>query len=253
MASLNPTGRFSSRVEDYILYRPSYPSQIMPLFARECGLSAESTVADIGSGPGFLTKLFLDFGCAAIGVEPNKEMREAGDRILAQYPRFASCDGRAEQTGLAGASVDLITAGQAFHWFDAQAARIEFRRILRPPRWVALTWNERLVTGEFLAGYEDLMRRYAPDYEKADHRRIDAGRITEFFEHPDWKLATFPNVQHFDWPGLLGRLDSSSYAPNRDDPAYEPLIAELKSLFDAHQNTGRVDFLYETKLYYGRL
>ncbi|HLH00039.1 MAG TPA: class I SAM-dependent methyltransferase [Bryobacteraceae bacterium] len=253
MPSLDPTGRFSSRVEDYILYRPSYPPEIVPLLAGECGLTAESTVADIGCGTGLLAKLFLDFGCAVSGVEPNTEMREAGDRLLARYPRFISVDGRAEQTGLATASVDLVTAGQAFHWFDPQAAHGEFRRILRAPGWVALVWNERLVTGDFLAGYENLMRRYAPEYSKVDHRRIGAGRISDFFEHRKWKLATFPNVQHFDWTGLRGRLDSSSYAPPRGDPSYEPLIAELRRLFDTHQNNGRVDFRYGTNLYYGRL
>jgi len=253
MAALEPTERFSSRVDDYIRYRPSYPREIVPLLARACGLNANSTIADVGSGTGLLTKLFLDFGCAAIGVEPNNEMREAGERILAQYERFTSVDGRAEQTGLADASVDLIAAGQAFHWFDPSATRPEFRRILRIPRWVALIWNERLVTGDFLAGYEDLVLRCGPDYSKIDHRRIDADRISKFFEHRNWKLATFPNAQHFDWTGLCGRLDSSSYAPRPGDKNYEPTIAELKRLFESHQKNGRVDFLYSTNVYYGTL
>ncbi len=253
MSALDPTGRFSSRVDDYVRYRPSYPAEIVELLARECGLSLESTVGDIGSGTGFLAKLFLDFGCAVVGVEPNKEMREAGEHILAQYQRFTSVDGRAEQTGLADASVDLIAAGQAFHWFDPTATRAEFRRILRGPRWVALIWNERLVTGEFLAGYENLALRYGPDYSKIDHRRVDADRISEFFEHRAWKLATFPNAQHFDWTGLCGRLDSSSYAPRPGDENYEAMLAELRRLFEAHQKNGRVDFLYSTNVYYGTL
>jgi len=253
MANLNPTARFSSRVDDYIRYRPSYPADVVHLLARECGLSAGSTVADIGSGTGFLAKLFLELGCAVTGVEPNREMRGAGDRILSRYGKFRSVDGRAETTGLPDSSVDLVAAGQAFHWFDPPATRAEFRRILRSPRWVALVWNERLENGEFLAGYEDLMRRYSADYSKVDHRRIDADRITQFFEHRNWKLGTFPNVQHFDWTGLRGRLDSSSYAPQPDDSSYEPLLDELKQLFETHQKNGRVDFVYDTNLYYGIL
>ena len=245
--------RFSSRVDDYVRYRPSYPAGIVPLLERDCGLRANSTIADIGSGPGFLAKLFLDFGCAVIGVEPNKEMREAGDRLLAAYNRFNSVDGRAESSGLADSSIDLIASGQAFHWFEPAPARAEFRRILRHPRRVVLVWNERLVTGEFLAGYEGLALRYGPDYRKIDHRRIDADRITEFFEHRDWKLATFPNVQHFDWTGLRGRLDSSSYAPRPGDANYEPMMASLRRLFDDHQKNGYVDFLYSTNVYYGTL
>lgn len=253
MAALDPTGRFSSRVDDYIRYRPSYPREIVPLLARECGLNGDSTIADVGSGTGLLTKLFLDFGCAVIGVEPNKEMREAGDRILAHHQRFTSIEGSAEQTGLPDASVDLIAAGQAFHWFDPAATRLEFRRILRPPRWVALIWNERLMTDDFLVGYESLVLRYGPDYRKIDHRRIDADRISEFFEHRNWKLTTFPNVQHFDWTGLRGRLESSSYAPPPGDTNYEPMMAELRRLFETHQKNGHVDFLYSTNVYCGTL
>jgi SAM-dependent methyltransferase len=253
MAALDPTGRFSSRVDDYVRYRPSYPPEIVALLTRECGLSAESTVGDIGSGTGFLTKLFLDFGCTVAGVEPNREMREAGERMLARYEKFSSVDGRAEQTGLGNSSVDLAAAGQAFHWFEPAAARAEFRRILRGPRWVALVWNERLVTGEFLAGYEDLALRYGPDYSKIDHRRVDADRISEFFEHRAWKLATFPNVQHFGWTGLRGRLDSSSYAPRPGDENYAAMLDELRRLFETHQKNGQVDFLYSTNVYYGTL
>lgn len=253
MAALDPTERFSSRVDDYVRYRPSYPAEVVGLLARECGLSTESTVADIGSGTGFLTKLFLDFGCAVMGVEPNREMRDAGERMLAQYERFGSVDGRAEQTGLGNSTIDLAAAGQAFHWFEPTATRVEFRRILRAPRWVALIWNERLVTGEFLAGYEELMLRFGPDYSKIDHRRVDANRISDFFEHRAWKLATFPNVQHFDWTGLRGRLDSSSYAPRPGDQNYQAILAELRRLFETHQKNGQVDFVYRTNVYYGTL
>jgi SAM-dependent methyltransferase len=223
------------------------------LLQRECGLSADSTVADIGSGTGFLSKLFLNLGCRVIGVEPNTAMRQAGEKLLAQYPRFTSLDARAEQTGLADASVDLVAAGQAFHWFAAAEARQEFHRILQPPRWVALIWNEREVTGGFLTGYEALLHRYAPDYAKVDHRQIDATRITAFFGHHNWKLATFRNVQKFDRTGVLGRLHSSSYAPTPGTPNYDPLVSELDSLFEAHHHNGQIDFLYQTTLYYGTL
>ncbi|HYL37292.1 MAG TPA: class I SAM-dependent methyltransferase [Bryobacteraceae bacterium] len=253
MTDLNPTGRFSSRVDDYARYRPSYPLEILLLLERECGLTPNSTVADAGSGTGLLTKLFLDYGCRVIGIEPNRQMRAAGDRFLEQYERFSSVDARAEQTTLPDSSVDLVAAGQAFHWFNAAASRLEFSRILRPPKWVALIWNEREVNGDFLTGYEELLLRYAADYAKIDHRQIDANRITEFFAHRNWKLATFPTVQKFDWTGLRGRLESSSYAPRPEDQSYKPILAELRRLFTRHQVEGHVHFLYQTNIYYGQL
>lgn len=253
MAHLNPTGRFSSRADDYSRYRPSYPAEIVPLLERECGLKSSSIVADVGSGTGLLSKLFLDFGCRVIGIEPNREMREAGIEFLAQYSKFSAKEARAEQTGLPDSSVDLVAAGQAFHWFDPAAARNEFQRILRAPKWVALIWNEREVTGGFLSGYEQLLHQYAPDYSRVDHRQIGSKQMSEFFGHSNWKLATFANVQEFDLAGVLGRLRSSSYSPHPGDAAYEPMMAELKALFETQQQNGRVAFLYRTNLYYGTL
>ncbi len=142
---IDPTQRFSSRVDNYIRYRPSYPAAIVDLLEKECGLTPEWVVADIGTGPGNLTRLFLDNGARVVGVEPNREMREAGERLLRGYSTYSSVAGTAEATTLANASVDLVTAGQAFHWFDQARARREFARVLRAPRWVALVWNERRV------------------------------------------------------------------------------------------------------------
>jgi SAM-dependent methyltransferase len=206
----DPTKRFSSRVDAYVNYRPSYPEALIPWIERECGLTAQARIADIGSGTGILSRLFLDFGCHVFGVEPNADMRHAAERVLAAEPRFHSVDGRAEATTLAEGSVDFVTAGQAFHWFDPAAARAEFRRILTPPGWVVLVWNERLVTPGFLTEYEDLLQRLSTDYGRVDHRQVGAEAIGQFFGHEEWLSASFPNHQDLDWEGLRGRLLSSS-------------------------------------------
>src|SRR6266446_9260655 len=110
-----PTERFSNRVENYIRYRPGYPKEIIELLKAECGLFPQSVVADAGSGTGLLAKLFLENGNLVFGIEPNREMRAAGERLLQAYPRFTSIAGTAEATTLPGQSVDFVTAGQAFH------------------------------------------------------------------------------------------------------------------------------------------
>src|ERR1700733_1792479 len=96
--ALDPTKRFSSRVENYVCYRPTYPAEIIDLLRQDCGLTKDSTVADIGSGTGKLSELFLKAGCEVFGVEPNKEMREAGERM--DFENFTSIDGTAEATNL---------------------------------------------------------------------------------------------------------------------------------------------------------
>jgi SAM-dependent methyltransferase len=249
----DPTKRFSSRVEDYIRYRPSYPAEVISWLARECGLTAQSRVADIGSGTGILARLFLDFGCRVFAVEPNADMRAGAERQLADEPRFHSIEGRAEATALPDASVDLVTAGQSFHWFDPAAARAEFRRILRPGGWVVLIWNERLVTAGFLADYEDLLQRLSTDYGRVDHRQIGDEAIGRFFAHDSWRVASFPNHQDFDWEGIRGRLLSSSYAPLPGSPKFAPMMEELEAIFAKYHQGGHVKVVYETKMYVGQL
>jgi SAM-dependent methyltransferase len=253
LIGVNPTGRFSSRAGDYARYRPSYPPEIIALLQRECGLTGDSVVADIGSGTGLLAELFLKLGCSVRGIEPNAEMRRVGEGILAPFPKFESINATAEHTGLPGASVDLVVAGQSFHWFNAPAARTEFCRILRHPRWAVLIWNERRVSEGFLAGYEDLVHRWAPEYQAVDHRRIDSVAFSQFFGHAEWRLATFENHQEFDFAGVQGRLQSSSYAPPPQSDNFQPMMNELERLFQDHQTAGKVRFLYDTKAYFGKL
>jgi SAM-dependent methyltransferase len=249
------TRLFSPRVEDYIRYRPSYPPAIIDLLERECGLTREWAVADVGSGPGNLSRLFLEHGNRVLGVEPNREMREAGERLLPDHPGFVSVDGAAEATGLPDGSVDLVAAGQAFHWFDQGRARLEFRRILRPPRWVALVWNERRVGGApFQEAYERLLVRYGTDYARARHRdAADAAALDGFFGPGGYGRASFENVQMFDFEGLRGRLLSSSYAPLPGQPGHAEMLAELRKIFEEYEEDGRIAFEYDTTVYYGRV
>jgi SAM-dependent methyltransferase len=248
------TRRFSSRVENYLKYRPSYPPEVVGILAAECGLTPRALVADIGAGTGLLAQLFLNNGNRVLGVEPNREMREAGARLLADYPQYAAVDGTAEATTLDDQSIDFITAGQAFHWFDREKARAEFARILRPGGWVALVWNERRIdSNPFLAAYEQLLRTYAGDYATLNHRQVDQQQIAAFFKAGTFKMQTFENRQIFDYEGVKGRLLSSSYTPEPGQPAHQPMLDELAAIVRAHQADGSVAFEYDTNVYYGQL
>jgi len=247
------TQRFSSRVDNYVRYRPSYPKAVTGLLRAECGLTSNAVVADIGSGTGKLTELLLESGWRVFGVEPNQEMREAGERLLNSNPRFTSVAATAEATTLPEKCADLVVAGQAFHWFDRERTRAEFLRILKPGGWVALIWNDRRTDATpFLAAYEELLREFATDYDQVNHRNIDAATLQHFFG-AEPKLRRFPYTQHFDFEGLKGRLLSSSYAPERGRPNHEAMLAGLKKLFEVHQMNGLVAFEYNTLVYYAPL
>jgi SAM-dependent methyltransferase len=248
------TRRFSSRVDNYVKYRPPYPPEVVALLAAKCGLTPNTLVADIGAGTGLLAELFLKGGYRVFGVEPNREMREAGERLLADYPQYTGIDGTAEATTLGDHSADIITAGQAFHWFDRTKARAEFARILRPGGWVALVWNERRVDSTlFLQAYEQLLRSYSSEYETLNHRQIDQATIAAFFEPGTFALQSFVNTQIFDFEGVKGRLLSSSYTPEPGQPTYQPMLDELAAIFQQYQVDDAVAFEYDTKVYYGQL
>ena len=251
----DPTKRFSSRVEAYVKYRPSYPEALLEALERECALSRPSVIADVGSGTGISTELLLRRGHRVYGIEPNAEMREAAERLLAPWRDFVSIDGRAEATGLDGQSVDLVFAAQAFHWFDPAACRREFTRILRPPGNVALVWNDRSVDASpFLVAYEALLRAQSIDYEKVKRGDDVSGAVLdEFFAPRGYRTLRFANWQDFDREGLIGRALSSSYVPGPGHPGHERFFAELGRIHDAHAREGRVRFEYTTSLHLGRV
>lgn len=249
----DPTTRFTDRVANYVRYRPNYPDELFALLSREAHLDSASTIADIGSGTGISTRRLLRTGANVVGVEPNDAMRSAAEAALSDDPKFRSVNGTSEATTLPPGSVDLVAAFQAFHWFDRAAARREFVRILKPGGLIALVWNERIEHGSaFLEGYEALLREFAGDYLAVRHNAIKQEELTAWFGG-EMRIARFEIAQRFDFEGTLGRLMSSSYAPQEGDPRHAPMVAELRRLFDATNEDGAVEFRYETNVYYGPL
>jgi SAM-dependent methyltransferase len=246
--------RFSNRVADYVRYRPSYPPALLDLLSRECGLRRDHVIADIGSGTGLLSKLFLDHGNRLFGVEPNAEMRAAGEDFLREYSNFTSVDGSAEATTLPANSVDFIAVGQAFHWFDVAAVSREFRRILKADGWAVVIWQDRrMEEAPFARGYENLIERFGVDYKKVKDSYPEADKIRHFFDAGTFRTCDLPNQQILDWDGLQGRLRSSSYAPTQSSESYAPMMEELRRTFDAHQIDGFVRMEYFARVYFGKL
>lgn len=250
-----PTERFSNRVGDYQRSRPGYPPELAPWLMAACGLVPGDVAADVGSGTGLFARELLAAGLKVSGVEPNAPMREAGKHFLAGFgAAYASRPGTAEATGLAAASVKLVTAAQAFHWFEPAPTRAEFARVLVPGGHVALVWNLRREDTPFLRGYEALLQAHAREYaDSGVPAQANEQIISAFFAPQAWRSHGFEYVQRFDREGLRGRLLSSSYAPAAGTPGHQPMLMALDALFDAHQRDGRVDFGYDTRVFVGRL
>jgi SAM-dependent methyltransferase len=253
MFMTDPTRRFSSRVDNYSKYRPHYPPEVVATLRDECGLASSSVIADIGSGTGFLSELFLKNGNPVFAVEPNCDMRAAAGELL-KYPGFHNVSGRAEDTTLEDHSVDFVVSGQAFHWFDLHPTRNEFMRILKTSGCVMIVWNEReLETAPFLIAYENILKEYAPECMQMDHKKAYRTALTDFYGASGFETRVFHYQQLLDYAGVKGRLLSSSYTPESGHPNHEPMLAALLKVFHAHEVNGRVAFEYTTRMYFGRL
>jgi len=246
------TRRFSKRVADYVRYRPRYPQQVIDILVAEAGLTSKSIIADIGSGTGFSTELFLKHGCLSYGVEPNTDMREAGAEYLEQYPNFISINGSAEKTTLPKGAVNFVTAGQALHWFNPPAALSEFNRILKPGGKLAFFWNERDPSpSDFMSEYMTIVEAYILEERTAHHSDVGSERLAYLFADGAYAEHHIPWTQSTNLEQLIGRAVSSSYMPTRDDPRAEAMISDLTALFNRHASDGQVNFHYVTDLFFG--
>jgi SAM-dependent methyltransferase len=243
--------RFSGRVNDYSLYRPSYPAALIDVLAAEASFAPGKAVADVGAGTGKLSSLFADRGSIVYCIEPNSEMLHACRKELLGKRNCNFIQATAERTGLAPGSVDIVSAGQSFHWFDAEAAGIEFFRILRPDGCVFIVWNTRLGNANpFMKRYCELIEKYSVSAASSmsSHRE----GIDKLFGRKHFVSGTMPNSQVLDFRGLTGRLSSASYTPAYGSPEYVSMLSDARSLFDRFESGGRVELLYQTEYYIGR-
>jgi SAM-dependent methyltransferase len=250
---LSPTERFSTKVENYVKYRPHYPPAVLDLLRAECGLSPEWTIADVGSGTAISSELFVANGNRVLGVEPNAAMRAAGEAHMAAHPNFVSVAGTAEETTLPDASVDMVLAGQAFHWFDPERARREFVRILKGGGWLVLMWNSRDDGVPFQQEYEKFVIEFGTDYSEIRHQNFTDEVLAEFYAPAEMRIARFNQAQVVDFEGFSGRVLSSSYIPGPGHERYGAMLAGLRGLFEQYAVDGKVSLDLVTLVYYGQL
>ncbi len=232
------TQRFTGKVEAYERYRERYPAEKVLAQLREwCGLRADWVVADVGAGTGMLAEVFLGNGNRVIAIEPNEEMRAACERLKERWPGLEVVDATAEATGLADASVEMVGAGRAFHWFDTQRALAEFRRVLKPGGWVALVSAGRAhIETEQALDFERLLVEFGNDqtYARSTYRVHD--KLEELFV--DLHQAKIPGEQRMDWETLRGFAQSISVVPQRGTPGFEAFEVELRKHFERFARDG---------------
>jgi len=261
---------FTQRVEYYAKYRPHYPRAVLDLLKSECGLTSAHIIADVGSGTGFLTELFLENGNPVFGIEPDPDMRVAAEYYLQSFPNFTSIAAPAEATTLPNQSVDFLTAGQAFHWFNIEQTKKEFARVLKTNGWVALVWNARRTSGTpFLVVLEEFWqtkqfwknsssRQTTQQLERTQMYRLNRELVERellipFFESGGFNEAVFENPMLCDFQSLKGQVLSGGPALEPDDPYYAVMLETLERIFQTHQVNGTVTIEHNAHVIYGQL
>jgi len=248
----NNVASFTGRVEEYAKYRPGYPEQIINLLENKIEFDEAKDIADVGCGTGRLSRLFLTNANLVFGVEPNEEMRLMSEKLLSKFINFISIEGTAEVTKLATSSVDIISVGQAFHWFDLKKTKKEFKRVLRKDGHVVIVWNERTNNSQVMKAVNKILKSLNQEHEEAEKNLVDKNLLNTFYGVEKVGSSTIPNYQMLDLAGLKGRIQSISYVPE-SGKENKKIMDEIKDVFEKYNNGGLVKIEYTTRIFYGKL
>jgi SAM-dependent methyltransferase len=243
---------FSSKVEDYVAARPQYPAQLFQFFIGVLDVKPGALVADIGSGTGLFTRGLLEHGYRVLAVEPNAGMRTAADVAFQAYSGYASAHGSAESIPVRSSSVDLITAAQAFHWFEIDKARAEFLRVLRPGAQVALIWNDRLLADPLHKALDKVLNEFGGEKRNALVSHEGRGDLPEFFGGCIPSEFRWPHEQRLSEGGLLSLVFSRSYMPERSSSRGQEAAKKVSDVFGRFVQDGTVDVRYTAVAFVGR-
>ena len=249
---MNNPDKFTNKVNDYVKFRPSYPKEFIDYLHITLGMSGESVVADVGAGTGILTKLISPISGTVFAVEPNKNMRTACIEYCEGLGNITCVDGSAENTKLKDNCLDFITVAQAFHWFDADKTKMEFKRILKPTGKVILVWNSRVPENEMHMENDEICRRLCPEFKGfSGSSKAEDERYISFFENSECERTIFKNDRVLTLDQFIGGSLSASYSPNVDDLQYDDFVGSLKNLFHKYSVNGKLLVPNNTRSYAG--
>lgn len=246
------TGAFSTKAADYAAARPRYPAALFERMREHRILFPAAQIADVAAGTGLFTGQLLYRGYSVIAIEPNVEMLAAADAALGKYRKYRSIAASAEATTLGDASVDVITAAQAFHWFDIEAVRREWLRVLKPDGRVVLVWNTRPLTDPLQKALNELLGEFGGGRQAMLDRRQDLSRVPAFFDATGYRQFDLGHAQELDRDGLISLALSRSAMPARGTPQGECAVRKLAQLFTSHACDGKVSVSYRTRVFVGR-
>lgn len=251
-AAYENSTRFTGLAGMYDRFRPGYPDACLQWLADRAGLTGSAVVADMGAGTGKLSEELVLTGLRTVAVEPNPDMYSVLQRKSEMTSLLTTVQATAEDTGLEDSSITLVTAGQSFHWFDPEGFREECARILQPGGKVALLWNSRRRETVLVQANAAVFERHVPYFPgfSGDHR-ISADDFADFFRPAGYEYREFEHDQMLTWDEFLGRNLSATYAPREGDASYQPVVEELRALFEEHRESDLIRFPLVTRVFVG--
>ena len=210
-----------------------YPFEAVRRLVKELRITPESTVLDLAAGTGKLTRLLARLGSEVVAVEPVDEMRE---RLVETLPGITALEGTAEEIPLDDASVDAVTVGQAFHWFDGDAALAEIHRVLRPGSRLGLIWNVKDESVNWVHQLAELIEVY-----RGNAPRVASGAWKEAFERTELftpiERARFSFVHQTDTATVVARVTSISFIAAMAPRVRERVVDQVHELLATHPDT----------------
>ncbi len=240
--------KFTGKADLYEKFRPSYPDELIDFLYENARCEA---VADIGAGTGKFTRCLLKKPWQVTAVEPNADMRGK----LAEIGGITVVNALAEDTGLADNSVGLVTAAQAFHWFDRKKFSAECKRILCDGGKLAVVWNDFVKEG-LAARQSELCEKYSIELQikKAagdDSYKRESDELLRGKYFKSVEVAEYTGERVFDRESFIGETLSRSHAPRKGQQHYEPFVNELNNLFSEYESGGRAAVKTNTVCYLG--
>jgi SAM-dependent methyltransferase len=224
---------FALAPADYERGRPMYPFEAVRRLVKELRIKPESTVLDLAAGTGKLTRLLAQLGSQIVAVEPVDEMRE---RLVETLPGVTALEGTAEEIPLDDESVDAVTVGQAFHWFDGDAALAEIHRVLRPGSRLGLIWNVKDESVDWVHQLAEIIEAY-----RGDAPRVASGAWKEAFERTELftpiEKARFSFVHETDTATVVARVTSISFIAAMAPRVRERVVEQVHELLATHPDT----------------
>lgn len=248
----DPTKLYSTKAKKYFRFRPDFNPEAIDSFVEISGLEQESRVADIGSGTGMLTRHLLDHFDIVYAIEPNDAMRTVSEDNLKEVIGFHSISAPAENIPLPGNSVDLITVGQAIHWFQPEPALVEFQRIAKPGTWLLLatitTMDAELKNA--IGGIFTEENGIPPKSKQAPSSEVS---INYYFAKGKYETRLFPHVHPETWESFLGGIGSASFAPDENHPLYKNFERATRHVFNRFSHAGILHWEIATEISFGYL